>query len=206
MKSNAMVEDPEYARQVEAELEQLEAEIESLEDEEDTYEFVDIDLSSLSEEQLKAHVELLDEQIDQAKQRMETNRRAINLGFLKKANRARRCSIVKADGQPCRAPAIKDQSYCVFHARAAQTQQQVQMQVGVLEDPESMQITLKQIMEQVVSKRIDLRDAAVLLRAVQIAGSTLKRAALKTDVGDASKRPPRAATIGAWGNPEGNVG
>jgi hypothetical protein len=63
------------------------------------------------------------------------------------------------------------------------------MQVGVLKDP-SMQITLKHIMEQVVSKRMDVRDAAVLLRTVRIAGSTLKRSAVKsgTALGSAQLR------------------
>jgi len=39
-----------------------EADIELLEYEEKQYEFGDVDLDSLSEEQLKAHLELLDEQ------------------------------------------------------------------------------------------------------------------------------------------------
>ena len=56
----------EEVRKVEQELAELEAEIEALEDEEETYEFVVIDLDSLSEEQLKAHAQLLDEQVEQA--------------------------------------------------------------------------------------------------------------------------------------------
>ena len=88
-----MVEDPAYARQVEAELKELEAELESLGDEEETYEFVDLDFDSLSEEEVKERAEVLDEQIDQAKKRIETNRRAVNLGLLKKANQTPRCVV-----------------------------------------------------------------------------------------------------------------
>ena len=88
-----MVEDPAYARQVEAELKELEAELESLGDEEETYEFVDLDFDSLSEEEVKERAEVLDEQIDQAKERIETNRRAVNLGLLKKANQTPRCVV-----------------------------------------------------------------------------------------------------------------
>ncbi len=185
-----MVEDPEYARQVEAELEQLEAEIESLEDEEDTYEFVDIDLSSLSEEQLKAHVELLDEQIDQAKQRMETNRKAINLGFLKKANQSPRCSRLKKNGEPCRAPAVKGETLCYFHYSAEHTKRHPEIQIDVLEDRESVQITLKQIMELVAGGKMSSRDAAVLLRATQIAGAMLLKPATKV-VQPAKGKPAR---------------
>src|SRR5690242_1343109 len=113
-----MIEDPEYARKVQAELEELEAEIESLDEEEERYEFVDVDLDSLSEDQLKAHAALLDEQLEQARQRIETNRRAVKLGLLKLANQAPRCTHLKNNGEPCRAPAMGERLFCVFHARA----------------------------------------------------------------------------------------
>lgn len=169
-----MVQDPAYARQVEAELKELEAELESLGDEEETYEFVDVDLDSLSQEELKAQVEVLDEQIDQAKKRIETNRRAVNLGLLKKANQTPRCSLLKKNGEPCRAPAMKGESLCRFHLSAAETKRHPEMQIDVLEDRESVQITLKQIMELVAGGKMNSRDAAVLLRATQIAGAMLK--------------------------------
>ena len=167
-----MVEDPAYARQVEAELEELEAELESLGHEEETYEFVDLDFDSLSEEEVKERAAVLDEQIDQAKKRIETNRRAVNLGLLKKANQTPRCSRLKKNGEPCRAPAVKGESLCYFHASAAGTKAAIQ--IDVLEDRESVQITLKQIMEFVASGKMNSRDAAVLLRATQIAGAMLK--------------------------------
>lgn len=65
-------------RKVEAEVREREADIELFEYEEKQYEFGDVDLDFLSEEQLKAHLELLDEQIEQAKKRIETNRRPLN--------------------------------------------------------------------------------------------------------------------------------
>jgi hypothetical protein len=195
-----MVEDPAYARQVEAELKELEAELESLGDEEETYEFADVNLDSLSQEQLKAHAALLDEQLEQAKQRIETNRRAVNIGLLKKANRAPRCTRLKKNGEPCRAPATKGESLCYFHISAAETRRHPEIQIDVLEDRESVQITLKQIMELVAGGKMNSRDAAVLLRATQIAGAMLKPE--NKMVQPAKGKPARGVGVNAeeqWG-------
>jgi hypothetical protein len=48
------------------------------------------------------------------------------------------------------------------------------MNVKVLEDRESLQIAVKEIMEKIVHGNIDSKAAALLLRAQQIANSTLK--------------------------------
>jgi hypothetical protein len=48
------------------------------------------------------------------------------------------------------------------------------MNVKVLEDRESLQIAVKEIMEKIVHGNIDPKAAALLLRALQIANSTLK--------------------------------
>ena len=132
-----MVEDPEYARQVEAELEELEASLESLDEEEQGYEFVDVDLDSLSQDELKERTALLDEQVEQARQRIETNRRAVKLGLLKLANQAPRCTHLKNNGEPCRAPAMGNRSFCVFHTRAYDCESNQRIKVGFLEDRSS---------------------------------------------------------------------
>jgi hypothetical protein len=204
-----MVEDPAYARQVEAGVEagvkEMEAEIESLGDEEETYEFADIDFDSLSEEELKAHVEVLDEQIEQAKKRIETNRRALNLGLLKKANQAPRCSHLKSNGEPCRAPAMGNRLFCVFHTRAHDTElEKEKIRIGVIENREGVQIAVKQIMEHIVSEKIDARGAALLLRAVQIAGSAVKSD--KTQPQPAKSKRAHSESDERWGNAVENAG
>src|SRR5690242_1069018 len=193
-----MIEDPEYVRKVEAELEELEAEIESLDEEEERYEFAEVDLHSLSEDQLKAHAALLDEQIVQAKQRIETNRRAVKLGLLKLANQAPRCTPLKNNGEPCRAPAMGERLFCVFHSRAYDCETNERIKVGFLEDRSSLRLVLKQIMEQVLSGRIDPQTAAVLLRATQIANGVLK----KRKSTQQQRKPARNATRRSQGNAE----
>lgn len=193
-----MVEDPEYARKVQAELKELEAEIESLDEEEERYEFADVDLDSLTDDQLKAHAALLDEQIAQAKQRIETNRRAVKLGLLKLANQAPRCTLIKNDGEPCRAPAMGERLFCVFHSRGYDCETNQRIKVGFLEDRASLRLVLKQVMEQVLSGRIDAQTAAVLLRATQIANGVLK----KRKSTHQQRKPVRTATQRSQRNPE----
>jgi hypothetical protein len=82
--------------------------------------------------------EVLAEQMEQAQKRIETNRRAVNLGLLSKANCAPGCSIIEADRQPCRAPAIRDHSFWVYQTRARDAATG-QMQVEVVENRETMQ-------------------------------------------------------------------
>jgi len=195
-----MLEDPAYARQVEAELEELEAELEALGEEEETYEFAEVDMASLPEEQLKARAALLDEQVAQMTQLIETNRRAVNIGLLQKANKAPRCGRLKKNGEPCRAPAVKGESLCHFHSSAAETKRHAEIQIDVLEDRESVQITLKQIMELVATGKMNSRDAAVLLRATQIAGAMLKPE--KKMVQPAKGKPAQGLGVNAeekWG-------
>jgi|SRR5581483_7312276 len=200
-----MAEGTEGARKLDAGLDELKTKLESLEHEENRYELAHVDLKSLTEQQLKARAELLDEQIDQAKKRIETNRRAVNLGLLKKANRAPRCAHLKSNGQPCRAPAWGNRSFCVFHTRVLDTElNKEKMRIGVLENRESVQIAVKQIMEHIVSRSIDAREAALLFRGVQIAGSTLK--VDKDSVQVPKGKLPRSENDEGWGNAVENAG
>ncbi|HKT24543.1 MAG TPA: hypothetical protein VJR04_08060 [Terriglobales bacterium] len=190
-----------FLRRAEARLAISQARLKALRAEEGTYEWAEEyedvepsaqDLSKLSNEMLNERVEVLTEQIQQTEQRIETNRRAVNLGLLRKANRAPRCSRLKKGGEPCRAPAVKGQSLCYFHNVAADTTRHPEVQIDVLEDRESMQVTLKQIMEHVVSKRMKPSDAGVLLRAIQIANCVLKPQ--KPTVELAKRKPPHRET------------
>lgn len=75
-------------------------------------------------------------------------------------------------------------------------QENSRLRVELLEDRESLQLTVKQIMEQVVKGQIDPQTASVLLRAVQIANSTQKPRRIR-----APKRKSASSESDAWGNP-----
>ncbi|HET8826358.1 MAG TPA: hypothetical protein VFM77_14565, partial [Terriglobales bacterium] len=151
----------------------------------------------------------LEEQIEQAKQRVETKRRGLKLGYLKLANQAPRCSHLKNDGEPCRAPAMGQRSFCVFHSRAYDCETNQRLRVGFLEDPNSLQLVLKQIMEQVLSGRIQPQTAALLLRATQIANGVLKERNQPCSNASPYAAQPSAASVTlrkSQGNPVGKSG
>src|SRR5579859_697395 len=87
-----------------------------------------------SDEALQAQIDTLQEQLELENRLNDLDRRVVNLGLLKRANEAPRCSHVKSNGKPCRAPAWGARSFCVFHARALETHNGPGMNVKVLED------------------------------------------------------------------------
>ena len=72
-------------------------------------------------------------------------------------NEAPRCSHVKS-----------------MHARVLETHNGPGINVEVLEDRESHQIAVKEIAEKIAHGNFDSKAAALLLRALKIANSTLK--------------------------------
>ena len=184
-------------------LEQLRRELES---EQAAPELVPVDMTdeemeALSDEQLRAHIELYEERVELGERQEELDQRALKLGLLKLANEAPRCNHLKSNGKPCRAPALGNRLFCVFHGRALETQDSPRIKVAVLEDRQSLQITVKQIMEQIVSGAIEPQNASLLLRAVQIANSTLKSGRVR-----AARKPARGEPASPWGNAEENAG
>lgn len=146
----------------------------------------DQQLKALSDQELQAQIDFFNEQEELENKQKELNRRAIKMGLLKLANQAPRCNHVKASGKPCRAPAFGGRLFCLYHGRALETREAPGIEVKVLEDRKTLQLTVKQIMEQVVRGRLEPEIASLLLRAVQIAKSTLK------PKGNAGKRRPKS--------------
>jgi hypothetical protein len=89
------------------------------------------------------------------------------------ANLAPRCQHTKLNGSPCAAPARRGRNYCVFHdaAHASLADSSLRM----VEDAMSLQYTLFQVMRLLTDKAVDTKRAALMLYALQIAASNLKR-------------------------------
>lgn len=100
----------------------------------------------------------------------------MKLGLLKMANQVAGCTHLKNNGEPCRAPAMGERLFCVFHSRGYDCETNQRIKVGFLEDRSSLQLVLKQIMEQVLSGRINPQTATLPMFATQIAKSVLKKA------------------------------
>lgn len=131
-------------------------------------------LPDVSPDELDERIAELNEEIEQERRWQKFRRKARNLEKLQLANRARRCAYLKSDGQYCKAPAMGQRLFCVFHVRAMDQTGEPQLQVQLLADRQSIQLTLKQIMEQLVTGRMTPQMASPLLRAAYIALASLK--------------------------------
>jgi hypothetical protein len=90
---------------------------------------------------------------------------------------ARTCSHIKINGTLCRAIALKGDHYCYFHRDARErVKRQVRnarhyepIYLPLLEDRESIQICLHEVMLAIIKQRIDIKQASLLLYSLQIA-------------------------------------
>ena len=99
----------------------------------------------------------------------------------------RTCKHVKANGEFCGSPALRGREYCYFHlsvlGRRLRTQKHIMkgenhyLQLPTLEDGNSIQMALMQVMEALLRDQIDTKVAGLLLYGLQIASSNLQQGA-----------------------------
>jgi len=96
-----------------------------------------------------------------------------------------RCQHLKINGTQCGSPALRRNQFCYFHkkwhdnrvvlngtrARSAR----VALDLPVLEDANSIQVALMQVMRLILGGQIDPKAAGLLLYALQTASSNLNR-------------------------------
>ena len=115
----------------------------------------------------------IEENIQLNEMKADASRRAANLNYLKKANRAKRCGHVKVNGQACGSPALRGQQYCHFHAQA----HGASIDLPLIEDQQSLQLAYMKVAQQVASNKIDPAQARVLLQVLDKAGRGLPKSA-----------------------------
>ncbi len=96
----------------------------------------------------------------------------------------RRCRHIKTNGTQCGSPALKDKELCFYHdqnrPRAADIYLDGELYsdwsvvIPVLEDAHSIQTVIQQVVQMMLARRIDRKDAGLLLYALQIASGNLK--------------------------------
>src|SRR5438067_5005244 len=95
-----------------------------------------------------------------------------------------RCQHIKTNGTQCGSPALRNGEYCYFHRRWRMTTIDLshsahhvttEFVLPVLEDADSIQIALGQIMRMIVCRQVDTKSAGLLLYALQIASANLRR-------------------------------
>jgi hypothetical protein len=104
-----------------------------------------------------------------------------------------RCQHIKVNGTQCGCPALRRNKLCYFHKRHHEERIELNLdrlkndrakearrrsttiELPVLEDANSIQVSLMQIMRLVAAGRIELKAAGLMLYALQTASSNLSR-------------------------------
>ena len=95
-----------------------------------------------------------------------------------------RCQHLKINGTQCASPALRRNRFCFFHKRFQDEQIKLSADrarrgvatftLPVLEDANSIQIALMQVMRLLASQQIDHKTASLLLYALQTASTNLR--------------------------------
>jgi len=104
------------------------------------------------------------------------------------SSEAPRCRHIKVNGTQCGSPAVRSKSFCYYHQQhrpiLAECYSDGEYSTGeillpVFEDAHSVQTVLRKVVQMVLQKRIERKTASLLLYALQIASSNLKRMELE---------------------------
>jgi hypothetical protein len=99
----------------------------------------------------------------------------------------RRCQHIKTNGVQCGSPAKRNEMHCFFHENCRLMSRQINMkfrEAGIitlptLEDANSIQLGLAELMRLIVTQQIEQPAASLLLRVLRTAVSNLKLLSLE---------------------------
>ena len=101
-----------------------------------------------------------------------------------------RCQHIKVNGMQCGSPALKRNRFCFFHKRwheqrivinSAKTRKaRAALDLPVLEDANSIQVALMQVMRLLLRGQFDTKTAGMLFYALQTASSNLRHTSFET--------------------------
>jgi hypothetical protein len=114
-----------------------------------------------------------------------------------------RCQHIKVNGVQCGSPALRRNRFCFFHKRFHDERirlsaDQARARRGtcilpVLEDANSIQMALQEVLRLLLSQQIEHKTASLVLYALQTASSNLQRTRLSPDRHDVILDPREAA-------------
>ena len=101
---------------------------------------------------------------------------------------AARCRHIKVNGTQCGSPALRNKIFCFYHHKdrplPVECYSDIEYATGEInlpffEDAHSIQAVIREVVQMVLQKRIERKTASLLLYALQIASSNLKRMELE---------------------------
>lgn len=96
----------------------------------------------------------------------------------------RRCQHIKTGGAQCGSPALRNETLCYYHSQSRPERVKIkgangktsrEILVPAFEDASAIQMTVRQVAVLLLQDKIDTKKAGLLLYALQIASSNLKR-------------------------------
>jgi hypothetical protein len=95
---------------------------------------------------------------------------------------APRCQHIRTSGTQCGSPAQRNKNYCYYHQRwrpvdinLSQPGKHATFTIPILEDAHSIQLSIAQVMRQLMDQTIDSKTAGLMLYALQIASANLRQ-------------------------------
>jgi hypothetical protein len=105
------------------------------------------------------------------------------------------CTHIKVSGVRCGSPALRGEQFCYFHQRmhrGVRTPPQARLHpIANLEDEESIQSALMEVVNALMRNSIDLKRATLILRALHIAVKNASRVRFKLHGSDSVKEIPQ---------------
>ena len=92
------------------------------------------------------------------------------------------CNHVNANGRFCKSPALNSDDYCYFHRSSRErtkrqlrhARQNLPLQLPVLEDEETIQLAIGDVLNALLADRIDCKKAGLILYGLQTAASNAR--------------------------------
>jgi hypothetical protein len=132
-----------------------------------------------------------------------------------RSNTLKPCQHIKINGTQCGSPALRDSTHCYYHIRyhwpefeALPDKHLMRVPLPTLEDANSIQVALANVIERLIMSEIDHKAAALMLYALQTASINLKRTSLEPQlttqvVIDRKSVADRPIGASAWSRIEG---
>jgi hypothetical protein len=107
------------------------------------------------------------------------------MSFSLYGNHIPRCQHIKTNGTQCGSPALRRKRFCFFHNRWRATRLDLNragalrvtstVELPVLEDADSIQVSLMQVMRLIICRQLDHKTGGLLLYGLQTASNNLRR-------------------------------
>jgi hypothetical protein len=126
-----------------------------------------------------------------------------------------RCQHIRVNGTQCGSPALRDEKHCYYHMRWHTTSMAVTLKqredwiagLPTLEDANSIQVGLAEVMRLLVTQEVDHKTGALLLYAMQTASVNVTRTSFEPEptmvVIDRKCVEQRPLGASAWSKIEG---